>query len=99
MIFEGPISEQNYFSQFNMSKIFFFGGRPVRRSGFSPLYELQITWSTSQPSYPISVELKQTLSNNDEPVKFPGGPDFKSTLPNKKYFPNKKKWVFIDDDG
>ena len=34
-----------------------------------------------------------------EPVLFPGSPMFKQTLPNKRYFENRKKWVFVDDEG
>ena len=30
---------------------------------------------------------------------FPGSPRFKQNLPNKRYYPKKNKWVFLDDVG
>ena len=30
---------------------------------------------------------------------FPGTPRFKQNLPNKRYYPTKNKWVFLDDGG
>ena len=45
------------------------------------------------------MDLKQTFSADGKPVIFPGSPMFKQTLPNKRFFENRKKWVFVDDEG
>ena len=84
--------------------MYFFGGRLLEEKrgqpASSPLYELHIIWSQTPEPYPLQIEIHQTFNPTTKaPVLFPGCPKFKQNLPNKRYFPSKNKWVFLDDGG
>jgi hypothetical protein len=107
MMFEPSAEEQKRCFDKGFSKMYFFGGQLLEerrgRPAASPLYELHIIWSQTREPYPLQIEIHQTFNplKNQAPVLFEGSPPprFKQSLPNKRYYPSKNKWVFLDDGG
>jgi HSP20 family molecular chaperone IbpA len=47
----------------------------------------------------LSAEIKQVKKPNGEPVTIRGHPTFSPNIPNKKFVPELRTWLFLDDQG
>ena len=82
----------------DMDALWFLGGRPkkIKDKTQSAIYKIMITWDKGSP---VSAEIKQVKKPNGEPVTIRGHPTFSPNIPNKKYVPELRTWLFLDDQG
>ena len=85
MIFEETLEGEND------DHVFLFGG-----DSHYGLYRLTIEWSPEgKPVQGFMVLEPQNDSEN--PIHFRGSKDFHPNIPNKKYLPDQKTWIFVDN--
>ncbi|TNV84256.1 hypothetical protein FGO68_gene11901 [Halteria grandinella] len=83
-------------------RIYLFGGKSSKqgrrsfKNSLCHLFELEISWDkvTGGPLFGEVIE-SPLLGRKT----FQGQPSFSQNVPNKKYYPNLKTWVFLDDEG
>ena len=82
----------------DMDTLWVLGGRPkkIKDKTKSVIYQIWITWENGSP---VSADIKQVKKPSGDPVTIRGHPTFSPNIPNKKYVPELRTWLFLDDQG